>query len=126
MKRLPILLAALALLLPATDVAAQQADEAQVRQELRTMVTQGDEARSDRAAVHDFLQRDDVKSVAAERGIDLERLESGVATLDDGEARTLANRVNDVDSQLAGGDSFVITSTTIIIVLLVIILVVVA
>ncbi|HSG46630.1 MAG TPA: PA2779 family protein [Longimicrobiales bacterium] len=123
---MPAFIAVLSLLLPATPLAAQEPEDHRVSQELREMLTHGNDARSDRAAIRDFLARDDVRRVAAERGIDLQRLESGVATLDAPEARTLADRVNDVEDQLAGGDTFVITSTTIIIVLLVIILIVVA
>lgn len=126
MNRPTIVLVLALLLAPVTGLQAQQAGDQTVEEELRALVSQGSEARSDRAAVADFLERDDVERAAAEGGIDLDRLKDGVATLGADEAAGLADRVEDVEDQLAGGDTFVITSTTIIIALLVIILIVVA
>lgn len=123
MKRFTLVFALIATFGLATGLGAQQAQEQEVRQELRSMVTGGDEARADRAVVEDFLERDDVKQVAAERGIDLERLDDAVRTLDPDEAATLAQHVQNAKAQLAGGDTLVITTTTIIIILLILILI---
>lgn len=126
MRQMTLLLAFVTALSFGSDLQAQQAQDQEVRQELRALVTQGDEAEADRAAVAEFLERGDVERVAAQRGIDVDRLKDGVATLGSEEAGDLAERVREVQDQLAGGDTFVITSTTIIIALLVIILIIVA
>ena len=83
-------------------------------------------AEADRATVLRFLDRDDVRTVAADNGIDVERVERAVEASDAGTAADLAERVRDAEDQLAGGDTFVISTTTIIIALLVIILIIVA
>jgi hypothetical protein len=129
MNRLSIILALAATLCLAPGIRAQQTGSHQdAEQELHTLVggrhAQG--AAADRATVRRFLSRSDVGRVAAERGIDLDRLEEGVQALSPEEAGELANRVHDAQGQLAGGDTFVITSTTVIIALLIIILIIVA
>lgn len=58
--------------------------------------------------------------------LDLEKMKSGVRALDEQASADLAKRVQDVQDDLVGGDTFVITSSTIIIILLIIILIVVA
>lgn len=126
MHRLTLLLAFVAMLVPSTEAQAQDAGDLDVRSELRALVTEAEDAREHRTVVSDFLEREDVERVAEERGVDLERLKDGVATLGHGDASRLAERVQDVEDQLAGGDTLVITSTTIIIVLLVILIIAVA
>jgi hypothetical protein len=126
MRRFAAVLAFATLVTLGTEARAQEAGDHPVEQELRGMVIDGDAATADRADIADFLEREDVQEAAAERGIDLERVKDGVRTLDAGEAASLAQRVQDVEERLAGGDTFVITSTTIIIILLVLILISVA
>jgi hypothetical protein len=126
MRRPILLLAILALLLPTAGLRAQDARDADVRDELRALVTDGGAAEADRRTVAEFLNRDAVERAAARGSIDLERLRDGVGTLGADEAQRLADRVRVVEDQLAGGDTFVITSTTVIIALLVIILIIVA
>lgn len=123
MKRFTVLLALIATFGLATGVQAQQAQDREVRQELRALVAEDDGGEADRAVVAEFLERDDVKQVAAERGIDLERLDDAVRTLDAREAATLAQHVQNVKAQLAGGDTLVISATTVIIILLILILI---
>ena len=110
------------------QVHAQDAGEAALEQELRDMVVQPTEAERDREAVQQFLERGDVQEIADDRGIDTERLQDRVATLDGEQTSQLAERIRDLEDDLeqVGGDTFVITSSTIIIILLVIILIVVA
>ena len=122
MQRFTVALALIAAFGLATGVEAQDAD-ADVRAELQTMVAEDGSTQADRAAVSDFLERDDVQQVAAENGIGMERLEGAVETLDGEQAATLAERVREVQAQLAGGDTLVISATTLIIVLLVLILI---
>ena len=98
-----------------------------VTTELRTLVSDHEtEAGTDRAAIADFLDRDEVAQAASTGGIDLDRVRAAVPALGADDAGKVAERVQDVEQQLAGGDTFVISTTTIIIALLVVILIVVA
>lgn len=128
MKRTPLLLAALAALLVAAPVQAQDTGSADLEDELRSMVTDATPAEQNRAAVHSFLEREDVASAAEEYGIDLERLEDGVGTLGAEAAANLAERVEQTENQLdqVGGDTFVVSTTAVIIGLLIAILIIVA
>ncbi len=129
MRRLTMGLALAALAVLPTTLTAQQAQSSDnAAATLRAMATRPSAPQSDRATVSTFLQRDDVRRVAGERGIDMNALENGVATLDDDAAADLAQRIRTADDQAAhvGGDTFVISSTVVIIALLVIILVVVS
>ncbi|MEQ9400265.1 MAG: PA2779 family protein [Longimicrobiales bacterium] len=126
MKRTLLTAAMSALVLAIPGAAeAQQATDTDTRAQIRALAAEAPTA-SPHATVQAFLDRDDVRAVAAERGIDVDGLKDRVATLDDAAAANLASRAEDVQDQLAGGDTVTITSTTIIIVLLVIILVIVA
>ena len=126
MKRFAALLAVAALFALGAEAEAQQPGDEEVRDELRTMVTETGHADADRAEIADFLEREDVREAAARRGIDLERVKAGVETLGAGQAGALAKRVQDAEAALAGGDTLVITSTTIIIILLVLLIIAVA
>lgn len=125
-KLIPAVLFAASLLVPG-PIQAQEAN-GELERELRGMVTEPSPAEADRAVLQDFLDRDDVQEVASERGIDAERLQDRVATLDGEEASELAQRVRDVQDDLdqVGGDTLVISATTVIIILLIILLVAVA
>lgn len=126
MRRFTVLLALAALFSLGAEARAQEAGSQDVRQELRTLVAEESPADADRAEIADFLKREDVQQAAAEQGIDLEHLEAGVRTLDAGEAGTLAEKIQDVDAALAGGDTLVITTTTIVIILLILLIIAVA
>lgn len=121
MKRFTVALALIATFGLVTGAQAQEADT-DLRAELQTMAAEDGSGEADRAVVSDFLERDDVQQVAAGNGISMERLESAVETLDGAQAATLAERVRQVQDQLAGGDTVVISVTTIIIVLLILVL----
>lgn len=125
-KLIPAVLFAASLLAPG-QMQAQEAN-GELERELRSMVIEPSPAEADRAVLKDFLDRDDVQEVASERGIDAERLQDRVATLDGEEASELAQRVRDVQDDLdqVGGDTLVISATTVIIILLIILLVAVA
>lgn len=122
-KLIPAVLFAASLLAPG-QMQAQEAN-GELERELRSMVIEPSPAEADRAVLKDFLDRDDVQEVASERGIDAERLQDRVATLDGEEASELAQRVRDVQDDLdqVGGDTLVISATTVIIILLIILLV---
>lgn len=128
MRRTPIAFALLAALSFAPGVAAQSAGDRALEQELRTMTAGETQADVQRANLDAFLERDDVAAAAAERGVDLDRVREGVATLEDSEVASLTSRIAEAvgDDDLVGGDTFVVTSSTVIIILLVIILIVVS
>ncbi len=116
-----------ALLAVAPGQIQAQTAASDVTTELRTLVSEHEtEAGADRAAIADFLDRDEVAQAARTGGIDLDRVRAAVPALGADDAEKVAERVQDVEQQLAGGDTFVISTTTIIIALLVVILIVVA
>ena len=80
-----------------------------------------------RASVHDVLNRPEVRSIAAESGFDLDRLNASVDTLSEASLDQVAAATGQVQQSLVGGASTVtISTTTIIIALLVLILIIVA
>ena len=100
--------------------ASQAALDAALQQHVGTSTT-------DRETVLRLLEREEVKTVAGQAGLDLRRAASAVATLDGLELANLAAQARQVEQGLAGGQSTITISTTVIIIaLLVIILIVVA
>lgn len=129
MRRFTMALALAGLTAAPAALSGQQAvSTPDLERELRAMVTTPSPAEGDRRTVDDFLLREDVRTVAEEHGIDLDRLRAATATLDDEAAAELARQVRAADDQpvQVGGDTFVVSSTFIIIALLVAILIIVA
>ncbi len=82
---------------------------------------------SDRAVINSLLARPEVREVAAQAGLSLEKASAAVSTLQGNDLRDLAGQARQVNNDLAGGASNIVISTTaIIIILLIIILLVVA
>ena len=80
---------------------------------------------ADRDAILSLLHRQEVKQIAAQAGLSLQKAEAAVSTLNGSDLRDLAAQSRQVQNDLAGGASnIVISTTTIIIVLLIIILIV--
>ena len=80
-----------------------------------------------RAAIHDVLNRPEIRSIATESGFDLDRLNASVDTLSGASLDQVAAATGQVQQSLVGGASTVtISTTTIIIALLVLILIIVA
>lgn len=106
------------------DLQAQEAPTHDLEDELRMMVVEPSGVDHDRQVVRDFLDRVDVGEAIAASGLDRDRLEARVGTLDDGAVAELAQQMENVDQEgdLIGGNTVVISTTTIIIVLLLIIL----
>jgi hypothetical protein len=77
-----------------------------------------------RDEVRGFLNRAEVREVAARLGLDVTRAETAVSTLSSDEAADLADQARQVDAQLAGGDSITISVTTLLLVIIIIILLV--
>jgi len=82
---------------------------------------------ADREAVLQLLARPEVRAIAGDVGIDLQRVESAVGTLEASQLAELAAQARQADEALAGGQSRVVISTTVIIIaLLLLILIIVA
>lgn len=81
---------------------------------------------AERAELRAFLERPEVREIAADAGLDVVTAETAVASLSPAETRDLSARVDQLDAALAGGDSVVISTTAIIVALLVLIIILVA
>ena len=117
---LGIVIAAPRALAQTSHAAPQSAIDAALQQHAST-------ADADREAVRKLLEREEVKKVAGEAGIDLQKATSAVATMSASDLARVAAQAQQVDQALAGGQSRVVISTTVIIIaLLVLILLIVA
>ncbi len=81
---------------------------------------------AERAELHAFLDRPEVRRVAADVGIDVKTAATAVASLSAEEVADLSGRLAQAEAALAGGDRIVISTTAIIIGLLVLIVLLVS
>ena len=82
---------------------------------------------ADREAVQRMLERDEIKAVAGQAGLDLTKAAGAVATMNPEELARVAAQARQVEQALNGGQSRITISTTfLIIALLVLILLIVA
>jgi hypothetical protein len=119
-QSLAVLLAAL-LIAPAAQAQTHVIDKATLSQAVQERVS---EDQADRNAIRSLLHRPEVKRIAGQAGISLNKAEAAVSTLNGQDLRDLAAQSRQVQNDLAGGGNVVISTTTIIIVLLIIILIV--
>jgi len=113
---------AVLLIAPAAQAQTHVIGKAALSQAVQQRVSQD---QADRAAIVSLLQRPEVKQIASQAGLSLEKAEAAVSTLNGQDLRDLAAQSRQVQNDLAGGAStIVISTTTIIIVLLIIILIV--
>lgn len=120
-QSLAVLLAAL-LMAPAAQAQTHVIDRSALAQAVQERVSQD---QADREAILSLLRRQEVKQIAAQAGLSLQKAEAAVSTLNGSDLRDLAAQSRQVQNDLAGGASTVtISTTTIIIVLLVVILIV--
>jgi hypothetical protein len=119
---------ALALWLVAPQVNAQVIAKPQSATQAaidRALAERAAAADTDRQVIHRVLDRSEVKDVAGQMGVDIQRLQSAVGVLDANQLAQVASQAREVDRDLAGGATTVtITTTTIIIALLIIIIIV--
>jgi ATPase subunit of ABC transporter with duplicated ATPase domains len=80
---------------------------------------------ADRAAIHEALSRPEVRQMAAQAGIDVERVSQSVETLSGASLDRVASAARDVNQALVGGASTVVISTTTIIIALLVVLIIV-
>ena len=80
---------------------------------------------ADREAIRTLLERQDVRDIASQAGLSIDKATPAVSTLQGEDLRRVAAQANTVNNELAGGaTTVVITTTTIILVLLIVILLV--
>lgn len=81
---------------------------------------------SDRAELEAFLDRPEVRRIAAEADIEVQTAATAVASLSAEEVADLSGRLAQAEAALAGGDQVVISTTAIILGLLLLIVILVA
>jgi hypothetical protein len=79
-----------------------------------------------RAVVREALNRPEVREMAANAGVDLQRIAPLAETLTGSDLQRASAAAQQVNQALAGGATVVITTTTLIIVLLLVLLILVA
>ena len=120
-RSLAVILAAL-LVAPAAQAQTHVIAKSALSEAVQERVSQD---QADRDAIRSLLQRSEVRQIATQAGVSLEKAEAAVSTLGGQDLRDLASQARQVQNDLAGGAStIVISTTTIIIVLLIIILIV--
>ena len=119
---LAVVLAVL-LMAPAAQAQTHVIGKAALSQAVQQRVSQ---EQGDRAAIVSLLQRPEVKQIASQAGLSLEKAEAAVSTLNGQDLRDLAAQSRQVQNDLAGGASTVVISTTTIIIVLLIIILIVA
>ena len=121
-RSLAVLLAAL-LVAPAAQAQTHVIAKSALSQAVQQQVSQD---QADRAAIVSLLQRAEVRQIATQAGLSLEKAEAAVSTLNGQDLRDLASQARQVQNDLAGGASTVVISTTTIIIVLLIIVLIVA
>ena len=121
-RSLAVLLAAF-LVAPAAQAQTHVIGKSALSQAVQQQVAQ---EQADRDAIRTLLQRAEVRQIAAQAGLSLEKAEAAVSTLNGGDLRDLASQARQVQNDLAGGASTVVISTTTIIIVLLIVILIVA
>ena len=120
-RSLAVILAAL-LVAPAAQAQTHVVAKAALAQAVQERISQD---QADREAIRALLARTEVRQIAAQAGLSLEKAQAAVSTLQGEDLKDLASQARQVNNDLGGGASnIVISTTTIIIVLLIIILIV--
>ena len=120
-RSLAVLLAAL-LVAPAAQAQTHVVAKSALAQTVQERVSQD---QADRDVIKSLLQRAEVRQIASQAGLSLEKAQAAVSTLQGDLLRDLASQARQVNDELAGGAStIVISTTTIIIILLIVILIV--
>lgn len=125
-RSFPFLAVALLFALPGTAHAQEEGHIVSAEDLDAIALAHADESEGRRAELRAFLQRPEVRDIAADAGIDIGTAESAVAVMTPDDARRLSGQLAQVDAALAGGDTIVISTTAIIIALLIVIVLLVA
>jgi hypothetical protein len=120
-RSLAVLLAAV-LVAPAAQAQTHVVAKSALSQTVQERVSQD---QADRDVIKSLLQRAEVRQIASQAGLSLEKAQAAVSTLQGDILHDLASQARQVNDELAGGAStVVISTTTIIIILLIVILIV--
>jgi hypothetical protein len=120
-RTLAVVLAAL-VMAPSAQAQSHVVTKSALSEAVQQRVSQ---EQADREAIVSLLNRAEVRQIAANAGLSLEKAQAAVSTLQGQDLRDLAGQARQAQNDLAGGAStVVISTTTIIIVLLIIILIV--
>jgi hypothetical protein len=115
----------LAVMLAPSLAFAGQAAQATGSQSLSAVAAEhAAKKQSDRQAILNVLQREEVRKVAKEAGLPIDKAAAAVATLDGAELAQVAAQAQQVNDALAGGQTITLSVWLIIIALLIIILIV--
>lgn len=111
----------------APSLALAQAGQTPVSQSLSAVAADhAAKKQADRQMILNVLGRDEVRKVAKEAGLPIDKAVAAVATLDGQELAQAAAQAQQVNTALAGGQTITLSVWLIIIILLIIILVIVA
>lgn len=124
-KTLALLLSVL-VSLPAVSASADEEHVVDSARLARMMQERVDRDRDNRELIQRVLGREEVREVAERFGLDLRRAETAVPTLGSSDLDALAARAADVEQDLAGSDSIVLTTTTIIVIALLVTVIILA
>ena len=116
-------LLAVVLIAPAAQAQTHVIGKGALSQAVQQRVSQD---QADRDAIVSLLQRPEVKQIASQAGVSLEKAEAAVSTLNGQDLRDLAAQSRQAQNDLAGGASTVVISTTTIIIVLLIVILIVA
>jgi hypothetical protein len=103
----------------ATDVAQTTVSQAELD---AAIARQHDQRAADRDRVKALLQRDDVRALAEDNGLDLRRAEAAVDTLEDSELQDLARQAAQIESGLRGGDLYIRMSLIALLLIIIIVI----
>ena len=81
---------------------------------------------ADRDAILSLLQRAEVRDIAAKAGLSLDKAPAAISTMHGTELAQAAAQARQVQNDLAGGASVLVSTTTIIIILLLVLLIILA
>ena len=115
------LLAAL-MMAPAAQAQTHVVAKAALSEAVQERVSQ---EQADRAAIMSLLQRAEVRQIAANAGVSIEKAQAAVSTLQGQDLRDIATQARQAETDLAGGASAVVISTTTIIIVLLLIIIIV-
>ena len=121
-RTLAVVLAAL-LIAPAAQAQSHVIGKSALSQAVQERVGQ---EQADRDAILSLLQRAEVRQIASNAGVSLEKAEAAVATLGGEDLREIASQARTVQDGLAGGASTVVISTTTIIIVLLLVILIIA
>ena len=88
----------------------------------QALLRHADREGESRSRVIGLLQRDDVRAMAQEAGLDLRRAEAAVGTLEPTELEDLAQQAASIESGLAGGDTVIRISLVALLLIIIIII----